>query len=340
MVGGLLWLAMSELTDAAPTAVDMGVPQLMVELRDGSRVVGQSVDGQMKFHSVLLGNLKLSIGDVRSVEFTATNAARLTAANGDVMAVQMAETQIPIRTSFGKVELAVESIRRLAVSATSTVGGKPPGLVALWSGEDNGNDVVNGNNAVWTDAAYTDGKVGRAFLANHFGSYGRVTANETLNVGKGDGLTVTAWIKPDDANAWHPLVEWNNGQGLVGVHLWLGELPGDRGVLFANIIDSQQQSHHMRSPVGAILPGRFQLIALTYDKQTGEGVIYVDGTPVCQSSLGQFTPETSVDLWFGHRPNDQPWDRSYHAFYSGVMDEISIYNRALSTAEIKSVSDQ
>ena len=90
--------------------------RLTVELRDGSRVVGQGVEEKMKFHSALLGNLKLAFGDIRSVEFTATNLAKLTAANGDVLTVQPLEKEIPIRTSFGRVELAVDSIRSLRIS--------------------------------------------------------------------------------------------------------------------------------------------------------------------------------------------------------------------------------
>lgn len=120
MAVGLFWWVSFSAT-AAPTAVDKGVPQLTVELRDGSRVVGQNVDGQMKFHSTLLGDLKLSFENIRSVEFTATNAAKLTAANGDVLFVQVTETKIPIRTSFGKVELTVDPIRRVGVSQTISV---------------------------------------------------------------------------------------------------------------------------------------------------------------------------------------------------------------------------
>lgn len=121
MAGCLVWLAIGERTSTAPMVMDKDVPQLTVELRDGSRVVGQSVNGQMKFHSALLGDIKLSFANIRSMEFTATNAAKLTAVNGDVLAVQVAETKIPIRTSFGKVELAVESIRQVGVSQTISI---------------------------------------------------------------------------------------------------------------------------------------------------------------------------------------------------------------------------
>jgi Concanavalin A-like lectin/glucanases superfamily len=323
-------------------AADTGeaAPRLTVELRDGSRVVGQSVAGKIKFRSALLGDLKLNTADIRSVEFTATNAAKLTAANGDVLLVQADEKEIPVRTSFGKVELAVDSIRKISVTAGHSNGNKPSGLVALWSGEDNGDDMVGGNKAIWNAVTYAEGKVGHGFLMNHFGCYAHVPASDTLNIGKGEGFTIAVWIKPDDVNAWHPLLEWNDGTGGLGVHLWIGEFPSDQGVLFANVINASQQANHLRSPMGTLQAGRFQFIALTYDKTSGQAALYVDGKLVSQNHIDQGLPETSYDLWIGRRPSDHPGDSTYRSYYSGVMDEISLYNRALSADEIKSLSEK
>jgi len=39
-----------------------------------------------------------------------------------------------------------------------------PGLVALWSGDGDGNDSVGGNTATLTDISFEEGKVGQAFL--------------------------------------------------------------------------------------------------------------------------------------------------------------------------------
>lgn len=326
----------------SPAAADTEAAgaRLTVELRDGSRVVGQNVEEKMKFHSSLLGDLKLPVAGIRSVEFTTTNAARLTATNGDTLMVQSGEKEIPVRTSFGKVELAVDSIRKISVAAGRPHGQNLPGLVALWSGENNGDDSINGNHAEWTDAAYADGKIGRAFSVSRFGTYGHVPPSPALDVGKGDGFTITVWIKPNDIHAWHPLVEWDDGHGLIGPHLWIGERPEDQGVLFANIVDDKQQRHALRTNPGVVVPGQFQLAALTYDKPSGEAVLYVDGKAACRENFGRFVPATGPDLWFSHRPGDRPGDWTYHAFYNGIMDEIAIYNRALSPAEIKSLAEQ
>lgn len=91
-------------------------PRLTVELRDGSRVVGESVDKHFKFRSALLGDLKLAVKDIRTVECTATNSAKLTTVNGDTLTVAFLDAEIPLKTSFGKVELAANSIRKINIS--------------------------------------------------------------------------------------------------------------------------------------------------------------------------------------------------------------------------------
>lgn len=61
----------------------------------------------MEFHSAILGDFKLAVVNIRTLEFTATNAAKLIV--GDVLAVQY---------SFSQVELAMDSIHSIRISET------------------------------------------------------------------------------------------------------------------------------------------------------------------------------------------------------------------------------
>lgn len=83
-------------------------------------------------------------------------------------------------------------------------------------------------------------------------------------------------------------------------------------------------------------------MALTYDKQSGVAKIYCNGVVVAQQDLGTFTPETSYDLYLGKRPPTLTGsDVSEDFFYTGLLDEIALYNRALSASEIQAIcSDQ
>ena len=73
LCGLALLLTGCRTASAGPTAADQSVPRLTVELRDGSRVIGQSVDDSLEFHSALLGSLKLKVEDLRSIDCQTTN---------------------------------------------------------------------------------------------------------------------------------------------------------------------------------------------------------------------------------------------------------------------------
>ncbi|HTL73522.1 MAG TPA: LamG domain-containing protein [bacterium] len=312
-------------------------PRLTVELRDGSRVVGTSVEKDLKFHSALLGDLKLAVKDIRLMDCVKTNFAKLTSAGGDELMVSLLDSPLIVKTGFGRVELVAESIRKITVTVARTASAHPTGLVALWSGENDGNDSIGHNNLELTEVSFADGQVGRAFMMNGFGSCMRLSDRVVFNPGDGDGLTISAWIKPSDVAGFHPILEWNPSDklpGVIGVQFWIGNVPGSQGVLAAHFVGTDRQPHSIISPPGTVVAGRFQHVAATYDKATGGGMLYLNGMVVARALWNKFTPLTTGDFWISRRPTDHPGDWTYNTFFSGLLDEISIYNRALSAEEI------
>src|SRR5262249_41484319 len=57
------------------------------------------------------------------------------------------------------------------------------------------------------------------------------------------------------------------------------------------------------------------------------------GSGVATQNLGSFVLRTSYDLYLGTRPSGP----SLGAFYSGLLDETSLYNRALANSEIPGI---
>ena len=316
---------------APPTDTKPGL-RLSIELRDGSRVVGQSVDETLKFQSQLLGSLKLNLKELRSIDCLTTNSATLTTTNGDTLAVWFAGSELRVSTKFGKVELPVKLIRRVQISTTKPAGQLPSGLVALWSGESDGNDSAGSNPATLTDISFADGKVGQAFSFNGTSSHFEIPEGPALNVGTGEGLTVMAWIKPAKVNGIYNVIEWSDYLCAFEI----GKNPSDQGVLVASVFDSNRNNHFLRSGYGTIVANVFQHVALTYDKISGMGTLYVNGTIVAQSQLGSYIPLTKGGLRLGYRPGN-PGDTAFNRFFCGLMDEVAIYNRALSASEIGSV---
>jgi beta-lactamase regulating signal transducer with metallopeptidase domain len=92
--------------------------RLTLELRDGSHLVGKSLDGPLNFHSPAMGDLRLTWAGIRSIECGASNSemARLTAANGDVCQVQFGDSTVAVETSFGRTVLPVKLIRSAQVA--------------------------------------------------------------------------------------------------------------------------------------------------------------------------------------------------------------------------------
>jgi hypothetical protein len=82
---------------------------------------------------------------------------------------------------------------------------------------------------------------------------------------------------------------------------------------------------------------------LTYDKANGQALLYLNGTVVAQTQWD--TPMSfglvTGDFWIGRRmPGDSPGSWGYNCFFSGLLDEVAVYNRALSEAEIRAIGTE
>jgi hypothetical protein len=212
-------------------------------------------------------------------------------------------------------------------------------LVALWPGEGNGNDSAGNHTAILTNIIFAEGKAGRAFVFNGSNAMIRVPAGRSLNVGLGDGFTVEAWINPAHLGL-QTILEWNQNNGVphgtqqTGPHIEIIKSTGD-GTLAGCITDTAGIDHSILSPAGAITTNGFQHVAMTYDKTSGVAMLYRNGVVLAKLNLGVFTPQTSFDFFMGSRPSGF----FTGMYYQGQMDEIAIYNRALTTAEIHACYD-
>jgi subtilisin-like proprotein convertase family protein len=235
--------------------------------------------------------------------------------------------------------LASGSISRTLPTAaghnyTLTFTYRGPGIVSLWRGENGiANDSINSNDGIPSNISYPPAEVGQGFAFDGTSSSIKALANSSMNVGQGGGFTLDLWVKPVDIDTRlnQALLEWNNNFGNSGTHLFLSRQ--SLGDLYANIVDTTGATHDLWTAGGIMATGSLQHVALTYNKATGTAVLYRNGTAVTNQNLGTFTPRTSYDLYFGTRPSGllSP------AYYNGLEDEVSIYNRDLSASEINAI---
>jgi len=215
----------------------------------------------------------------------------------------------------------------------------PSSMVSWWPlDEKTGNvaeDIRDANYGTYYDSPTpVAGKVDGALSFDGINDAVKIPASTNLNVGIGPGFTIDAWINPFDLDGAQPLVEWNENIGVaspIGVQLFIS-FPDD-GKLYANIVDTGGGSHTIATDSPVISANTFQHVALTYDKDSGVATLYKDGAIVKQDNLGSFTPQTSFDLFFGERP----YPPGLVAYYQGIMDEVELFDRALSQSEIQSI---
>ena len=210
----------------------------------------------------------------------------------------------------------------------------PQGVAGWWKGDGNAEDSAGTNNGTTGGGlTYTRGLIGNGFTFDGTSGFVRITATTNLDVGRGAGLTIEAWINPADVGKGHPVVEWAGPAGTsgYGAHLWIGHPSRPQGYFLANLVDTNGNWHLIDSLPGAISTNRLQHVAVAYDKTSGLARLFLDGTVVSEVNLGIFTPRTSQDLYIGK----QAAAPSY--FFDGLIDEVGVYNRALSPAEIKSI---
>ncbi len=149
-------------------------------------------------------------------------------------------------------------------------------------------------------------------------------------MGAGGGFTIEGWIDPSGIlyGQSYPIAEWNTGNGTYGVHFHANvSYPGN---LYANIVDSRGSAHLIYTTSAVVQTNVFQYVALTYDQASGVATLYCNGAIALQQTLGSFTPQTTYNLYLGQRPQSG-------IEYAGLMDEVSLYNRALSSSEIAAI---
>jgi len=166
------------------------------------------------------------------------------------------------------------------------------------------------------------GVSGKAFRFNGKDSLVYLFRDPALEPGTGN-FTFELWVKPDDTdNAYflvHRLSPFAKGNG--GIYLQMNP----KGKLIFTIVERQGRAVSMSSAEGAIAPGRWHHLAALRRGTTA--AIYVNGKLVKEQSVpaGLRVPPYGDTVIGG-----TPWDRKF----SGFIDEVAYYNRALTSGEI------
>lgn len=214
----------------------------------------------------------------------------------------------------------------------------PADLVSWYRAEGDATDVTGRNNgAPQNGLAFAAGRVGNAFRFDGVDDAVRIPASASLNVGEGNGFTLLAWVNPTSLASLQPLFEW--GAATAGaLPFWMntnctmgGNCTSVPGALFG-LIPGKEGAFGIIQTGAILTAGEFQLVALSYDKASGQARLYRNGAAVASQNIGALTPLTMGDLYIGARSAGA--ER-----FKGSMDEADLYARALTELEIQAIYD-
>jgi hypothetical protein len=212
-------------------------------------------------------------------------------------------------------------------SATGAIGSvtwqmipqAPAGIAAQWPGENSGRDIVAARNATAMDGAvHAAGKIGQAFSYDGVNDFHEAPYNAAFNPSI---FTVEAWVRSTGGGDYRGIISSRDGTTYRGyilyvapsgqLEFWLGTGSG-WSIATGPVISSNTWTH----------------VAGTYDGTTAR--FYVNGT-LAGSTTTTFLANTTMPLRIGACANE---GLAGQFFFTGQVDEPSIYNRALSAAEI------
>lgn len=207
----------------------------------------------------------------------------------------------------------------------------PSGAVSWWRGEGNADDFIGGNSGYFENGTtFKRGKVGEAFYFDGVDDRLRIPDAENLMIT--GSLTIESWI----------LIEsYPYGAGQI---LFRGDERTGLDPYSLTILNDRLELHIGSSDtyISIFAPvslGRFIHVAGTLDSTTGVMKLYVDGVVKAETTttlrpFRDLDPSYLPGLGIG---NTQGTGSLYNHPFHGIIDEVTIYNRALSKEEIISI---
>ena len=271
--------------------------------------------------------------------FNGTNldgATNSTLTLSDVQPGESGDYAVLVTNLYGAATSSVASLTVLVPPTNCTPA--PSGLVGWWQGEGNANDTAGANNGTLSPsgAGYAPGMVGQAFQFDGTNGYVQIPDSAAL---KPANVTVEAWVWLDPShpanrsgeqivfkkNTWSA---WFEGYSLLKLPIDNGN--GTYSDRFQFCVSRYGDQVAINSKT-IVQRGVWYHVAATYDGN--RSVLYVNGVEEASATPGFPLDYDTTPVYIGTTGTWVP----YLSMFAGIIDEVSIYNRALSPDEIQSI---
>jgi hypothetical protein len=244
---------------------------------------------------------------------------------------------LTVSNQFGSATSSNATLTVLSGSPPPPCAAAPSSVRGWWSAEGDATDMSGLNNgSLVNGATFASGEVGQAFTFDGVSSYVSVPRSASLDLG--GQFTIEFWMKPDSSN---PMT---SDQGLVASDFWLVEISEgyqtQMGVNFCvstNSGSSFVRTSEANSGGTVVTAGAWHHVAAVYDGS--HLTLYVDGTagnPItCTGTVSAMLTNSFVT--FGSEDGRTSCSSCTNRYFNGLIDEITLYTRALSGDEIQSI---
>ncbi|MBI5384190.1 MAG: LamG domain-containing protein [Verrucomicrobia bacterium] len=197
----------------------------------------------------------------------------------------------------------------------------PAGLLAWWKAEGNARDAWGNYDGFLRNGATCALGIGGQAFSLGGNKYVEVPDSPTWAFGTNE-FTIELWANFNSGGNSQAFVASDTGPGYADK--WIFWLNG--GVLRFHINGSSDNVNIGDAPFSPEA-GRWYHVALTRSGETY--TFFIDGTPVSTNTTTAVVPDANAPLTIGQAEGQ--------FFFNGLLDEVSIYSRALSAQEVQDI---
>ena len=306
-------------------------PRLLADAQCGCQIILQSSGntGQGTFQVDLdAGGVFNSSGQVQgAVTYTASTNPAVTMETGGFILNIRSSSCCPAFFTLNSFSLVLRPVGIPLEVCTPP----PSGMVSWWPGDGNANDIQGSNHGVLHGVTFAPGEVGPAFSfdgIDDFVDFG----NAVGNFGTSD-FTIDFWIQTSSTRG--------VGEGVIGKRSRCN-MPTFGGWDIRNgpgplLVELDQEGdminfNHL-SAIRTVNDGVFHHVALVRQGPTAS--LYIDGILDSSNTTPGVTNLNTAASLIAGKSTCTGVDGTN--FFTGLLDEIEIYDRALSAAEVQAI---